>query len=346
MQLFWFVKFKHKEKVILRGWKIYFQIFIIGFYFCYDILAQDPTFSQFFANSLFFNPSFAGSVDFRRITTSYRNEWPGFNSKFVTYFASFDQPVELLHGGVGIHIFSDIAGNGTLSKSAMSLLYSYHMRATRDFYLFAGFQTTLYCKNLSGDNLIFPDMIDPGRGIVYPSQEYFTGSKKNYFDFSVGFLGIYKQFFGGIAFHHLAEPNEAENTSTEARLSRKYTLHVGNNIILRNSGRTFSPIMFTPVVVITKQRQFQRLVYGISFSFGPVAIGGWVKQDFNFKFESFIAGVALTLSGIDLTYSYDVVPFGAGTQKPGSGAHEISVTLRLKSKIKRNLIKTINYPKL
>lgn len=323
-----------------------FRYVLIGFCFCGEILSQDISFSQFYANSLYYNPSFAGASDYKRITASYRNEWPGLNTKFVTYFSSFDQPVEFLHGGVGIHVFNDLAGNGTLSKSAISLLYSYHMQVTREFFLFAGFQTTLFHKSLSEKNLIFPDMIDPVRGVVNPTQESFTGTRRDYFDFSVGFLGIYKELFGGIAFHHLAEPSESEISSDEAKLSRKYTFHIGNNILFKKSGRMSSAIKITPTVVITKQRQFERIIYGVSFSVEPLTIGGWIKQDFSFKFDSYITGVALSLSGIDLVYSYDIAPFGAKSIKNGSGAHEISVSLRLKNKVKKNLVKTINYPKL
>jgi len=40
------------------------------------IQAQDPTFTQFYANPVYLNPALAGSSGCPRIALNYRNEWP------------------------------------------------------------------------------------------------------------------------------------------------------------------------------------------------------------------------------------------------------------------------------
>ncbi|MFN5910373.1 MAG: type IX secretion system membrane protein PorP/SprF, partial [Bacteroidota bacterium] len=53
--------------------------------------AQDPTFTQFYANPLYLNPAFAGSHGCPRFALNYRNEWPSLTGNYVTYSASYDQ---------------------------------------------------------------------------------------------------------------------------------------------------------------------------------------------------------------------------------------------------------------
>ncbi|MFT5922039.1 MAG: hypothetical protein ACI8TS_001371, partial [Flavobacteriales bacterium] len=38
--------------------------------------AQDPEFTQFYANPLYLNPAFAGTARCPRLVMNYRNQWP------------------------------------------------------------------------------------------------------------------------------------------------------------------------------------------------------------------------------------------------------------------------------
>ena len=58
--------------------------------------AQDPEFTQYFANPLYLNPAFAGTARCPRMTMSYRNQWPAMSGSFVTTSAAYDQQVETL----------------------------------------------------------------------------------------------------------------------------------------------------------------------------------------------------------------------------------------------------------
>lgn len=52
--------------------------------------AQDLQFTQFYANPLYLNPAFAGSVRCPRICMNYRNQWPNLSGTYVSYSASYD----------------------------------------------------------------------------------------------------------------------------------------------------------------------------------------------------------------------------------------------------------------
>ncbi|MEY4602756.1 MAG: hypothetical protein RIT43_48, partial [Bacteroidota bacterium] len=51
-------------------------ILILCISFSWNVSAQDPTFTQFYANPLYLNPAFAGSHGCPRFALNYRNEWP------------------------------------------------------------------------------------------------------------------------------------------------------------------------------------------------------------------------------------------------------------------------------
>ena len=77
-----------------------------------DVMAQDPQFSQFYANPLYLNPAFAGTARCPRVVMNYRNQWPGIPGNFVTYSASYDQHVDDMNGGLGVLVMNDRAGAG------------------------------------------------------------------------------------------------------------------------------------------------------------------------------------------------------------------------------------------
>ena len=99
------------------------------------ILAQDPTFTQFYANPIYLNPAFAGSNNCPRFAMNYRNEWPNLSGNYVTTSASYDQYVKNISGGIGVLITNDQQGKGTIQTSMLGLVYSYHVKVNRKFSL-------------------------------------------------------------------------------------------------------------------------------------------------------------------------------------------------------------------
>src|SRR5262245_45456451 len=88
--------------------------------FTLDLHAQDPQFTQFYANPLYLNPAFAGAARRPRVALNYRNQWPALTGTFVTTSVSYDQHVEGIQGGLGFLVTSDQAGKGTLNTTTIS----------------------------------------------------------------------------------------------------------------------------------------------------------------------------------------------------------------------------------
>ena len=58
-----------------------------------QVRAQDPIFSQYYANPIYLNPAFAGTAHCARMTFNYRNQWPALTGQFITTSAAFDKYV-------------------------------------------------------------------------------------------------------------------------------------------------------------------------------------------------------------------------------------------------------------
>ena len=186
--------------------KIYLAILVCISINCF---AQDPQFTQFYANPLYLNPAFAGSDHCGRLCLNYRNEWPALQGTFVTYSASYDQHVDAIGGGLGVLVMQDQAGDGTISTTSLSGIYSYQLTLNREWSVMVGFQGTYMQKKIDWSKLTFGDEISPQFGFIYPTNEVQPNTNKNFADFSSGILAYSNNLYGGVAVNHLTQPNEA-----------------------------------------------------------------------------------------------------------------------------------------
>ena len=199
--------------------------------------AQDPEFSQFYANPLYLNPAFAGANICPRIILNYRNQWPSISGTFVTYDASFDQHIDKIGGGVGIMFLGDRQGEGVINTYNISAIYSYRLELSRKWALKAGLQATYAQKSLDWDKLTFGDQIHPKYGFVFNTAEQKPGSlTKGYVDFSSGIVAYSDDLFAGVAVHHMTEPSEGfkpsegYNIDVSNFVSGVYYVKVGDSV--------------------------------------------------------------------------------------------------------------------
>jgi type IX secretion system PorP/SprF family membrane protein len=298
-----------------------------------NLFAQDPEFTQFYANPLYLNPAFAGTAHCPRVSLNYRNQWPGISGSFVTTSASYDQHVDALSGGIGLLVSNDQAGEQTMSTTNISGMYSYQIPVTRRFSLKAGIQTTWAQKSVDWSKLTFGDMIDARRGFIYDTQEVQRNSTANYVDFSAGVLGFSENYFVGFAVNHLAEPDESV-IQGESPLPRKYTFHAGGVIPVSSKGE---PASISPNLLIQYQEQFLQINYGMYFSKGPIIGGLWYRNS-----DSFIALIGIHSGILKFGYSYDITV--SKLTQTTAGSHEMSLGLSFDCKPKKRRFRTISCP--
>lgn len=310
---------------------------LIGVFLSTSALAQDPEFSQFYANPLYLNPAFAGSNNCPRIALNYRNQWPGISGSFVTQSVSYDQRLGYNKGaGIGFLVTNDQAAK-TLNTLNASAIFSYHLPVTRKFAIRVGFQATYFQKSLDWSKLTFGDMIDPRRGFVYNTNDVPNGNgKKTGIDFSGGILGFSETFFFGFAAHHVTEPNESLVLGVSP-LPMKLTGHAGAVIPLSKSRYRKSDVKISPNVLYRNQGTFQQLNLGVYVNKGPIWTGVWYRNG-----DAFIVLLGIQTDLVRLGYSYDVTTNQLTLRTAGS--HEVSFSMNFKCKPPRKKYRTISCP--
>ncbi len=286
------------------------------------LFAQDPEFTQFYANPLYLNPAFAGSVRCPRICLNYRNQWPALNKTFITSSASYDQHVDGISGGLGMLVTSDKAGNGTLNTTNASLMYAYAFHPAPEFSIRVGFQGTFHQKTVDWSKLTFGDMIDPKRGFVWNTGEVpksFPTQTVQTVDFSAGILGYSKRYFFGFSANHLTQPNESFIDGPVSKLPLKYTGHAGAMLPL-HGGRS-NDAFISPNIIFQSQQNFQQLNLGVYVIKGEIVGGFWYRNQ-----DAFIVLLGYQAGNIKCGYSYDVTVSRLANATAGS--HELSFVLQ------------------
>lgn len=296
-----------------------------------DLSAQDPQFTQFYANPLYLNPAFAGTARCPRICMNYRNQWPNLSGTFVTYSASYDQHIDAISGGLGLLVTQDDAGRGTLKTTTASLIYSYHLAVTREFSLKLGLQAGFFQKALDRSKLNFGDMIDARRGFVWNTNEVIPSQNKSNLDFSAGILGYSKRYFIGFAANHITQPDEG--LLGTSKLPMKFTGHAGAIIPLEKGGETY----ISPNVLFQQQQNFSQLNLGVYFVKNQFVGGLWYRNQ-----DAFIVLVGVQTDHFKIGYSYDVTVSKLASNTAGS--HEISLQIQFECKPKKKKYRTISCP--
>jgi type IX secretion system PorP/SprF family membrane protein len=316
--------------------------------------AQDPMFTQFYANPLYLNPALTGVERCPRVIANYRNQWPktvfgGVN--YVTYAVSYDQHVDAFNGGLGIQVVNDQSGNQVFNNYYASGLYSYNLPVNRKLSVRLGMQATYIQKSIDWSKLTFGDMIDERYGFIYQTNE--TPGKDNVktADFSAGALAFTKMFYGGISVHHLTQPEENFLSSDVTTLPRKYTAHAGFVIPLNKrfpkEGSISPNFLYSQQGGTFASPNANKAFLGIYATKGPIVGGLWFRTNNSaingLKQESFVALFGLHTDYMRFGYSYDLT-ISKLTNNTG-GSHEISVALLFDCKPKRVKFRYINCPK-
>lgn len=317
---------------LLKTFLVFFVLFLGKTTF-----AQDPGFSQFYANPLYLNPAFAGSNNCPRVGLQYRNQWPGITGSFVTQSVAYDQRIGYEKpAGLGLLITNDVAAN-TLKTLNVSGIFSYQIKLTRKVSLRVGFQGTFFQKSLDWSKLTFGDMIDARRGFVYQTNDIPNGNgKKTGIDFSGGLLVFSKNFYFGTAVHHVTEPNESLVLGVSP-LPMKITGHMGGVIQLDKSRYAKIKKTLSPNILYQRQGTFQHLNLGMYYSHGPLWTGVWYRNT-----DAFIVLVGVQTDYVKLGYSYDVTT--SKLTLATAGSHEISFTMNFTCKKPPKRYRTISCP--
>lgn len=305
---------------------------------CLEAQAQDPSFTQFYSNPIYLNPALAGSTGCPRIVSNYRNQWPQLTGNYITSAVAYDSYVKSISGGLGIIALHDMQGQATIQTSMIGGVYSYNLKVNRKFSIMVGARAAYFQKFLDWEKLTFGDMIDPRRGFIYQTGDVPRGNgRRGFFDVSAGAVGFGKNYYFGIAAHHLNRPDESMILGT-SRLPMRITGHAGAEIKLGQRGRYTNTTSILPNIIYQYQNGFQELNIGTYIKYGDFTVGAWYRNR-----DAFILLFGVNFEKFKLGYSYDLTVSKLGNGISG-GSHEVSLGMNLKCRKKAKNFRKISCP--
>lgn len=226
--------------------------------------AQDPSFSQFYANRIYLNPAFAGLEQGVTINASARSQWINIDKGFKTIDFTVDTRLPALGIGAGIHLLRDEAGIAGLTTNQAGFVLSYTIPGKKDNLHF-GLEGKFIQKTLNWSDLVFSDQLDPWDGLIYPGSLNKVLDKVSYGDLDFGMvwrhngtlkMGKHKikdvRSHLGLSFHHFPyflNKNLKGNDSflnQEFRVAPRFTIHGGMIIPVKVLSGTGTTISFSP----------------------------------------------------------------------------------------------------
>ena len=286
------------------------------------------------------NPSLAGSEGDGALRLSYLNFYPGNNYNLHSVYFSYDSYFSKLHGGAGIYLADDYLG-GIINDFRGGLSYAYFLQAGKDLFIHAGLSASIYHRGFNFANAILPDQIDPLGGVTIPSSELLASPGKTVFDIGAGFLFISGKYSGGFSINHLAEPDLSTTGSSNERLKRKLLIHLSGDF----SVSKLQNLNIRPLTYIEVQSGFINAGAGAAIESKYLAINAVILGD-NGKNLNIQTGFSFNIGRIALYYNYRFNALAGNKFMPFSLLHQTGLAFSLNNVEKRNIIKTINFPKL
>jgi type IX secretion system PorP/SprF family membrane protein len=170
---------------------------------------QDPQFTQYMFNTLYYNPAFSGVEGVTKFTAIHRSQWLGYAPTVgsggapTTQIISGTSPIFKINSGFGGYIMNDQLGPQNNLEAQLS--FAYHL-AVAGGKLSMGLRGGIYSQTLDFDKYIASDPDDPllgqsgkhsqvvpdlAAGAFYRKEKYYAGLSfthliKSEFDFDVG----------------------------------------------------------------------------------------------------------------------------------------------------------------
>ena len=305
---------KYLKHLLLSGLLVFKAgLFVSG------IFAQDPVMSQFMFGAVYSNPAHAGIGEYSRIMAGHRNQWPGVENAAQTIYVSADTYVDALSGGVGLHIMHDKIADGQISELSADLIYSHPVKISPSVEMVPGIGFSFVQKKYSpGD----PSM---------PSLESKVRSK---IDVNAGMaLSWREQIYLSFAAHHLSRASDSYSGESKAV---PVQWNVQGQIYLDFTRGYYNKVPFslTPGFMYFSQGRTEYLAIGTNGRYSMFIAGAWLRSSPVNKAEALIWVAGVDMGRWRAVYSYDMKLASLNNSFGSTGAHEITMALRL-SDIKR-----------
>lgn len=299
-----------------------------------ELKAQDPEFTQFYANQIYLNPALAGNTYCPRVSAGYRVQWPNVYGTYQTLGVSIDRYVDAVKGGVGLMVMQDRAAQGTLNTTGVGVVYAPKIPLGKHIGVSFALQAGWWQKAVNWSKLTFGDQIDPARGFNGTTSEQAPADASvGNFDLGAGMVLSGDHWFVGGAMHHILEQNESFLGGT-SKLPAKYTLHAGANIPI---GGKYNETYVSPNIMYRQQGDFQQMNLGCYFKKQTIVGGLWYRGR-----DAFIMLLGVETGAFRVGYSYDVTV--SKLTNATAGSHEVSLGYQFSCKKPKARFRPVSCP--
>ena len=284
------------------------------------------------------NPSVAGIEEYGTFRLSYMNHFPGQHYNFHSVYLSYDSYFQSIHGGASVFLSNDYLG-GIVNDLRGGFAYSYHLQAGRELDVNAGLSASFFHRGFNFSGALLPDQIDLMGNASLPTSETISDQNRTIFDVGSGFMFIYRNYSGGIAITHLAQPDLNNDGEPVERLKRKYFIHLkGDFKPGKNSGMEIEPLLFATI-------QGGYFCAGAGASAGNQIVAAnlilMLKNNGNTDIQ---AGFSFRKESLAFFYNYRFNLASGNSLLPFSLSHQTGLTYRLNKVEKRLKYGTIKLP--
>jgi type IX secretion system PorP/SprF family membrane protein len=277
---------------------------------------QEAQFVHNMFNGIYYNPGFAGSIGGISALGLARQQWVGFKdndgNKVApnTYTLSIHSPLNFLHGGVGLNIYSDKLG--FQSEIGVKLMYAYRM--------------DIGMGNLGiGIQLDFmnstQDFAKLREGAAQPDDPLLQGGKDSdmVFDFGLGVQYLVPdKFYVGLSSTRILE---SESTKLYYQYQRHYFLSAGYEWSFPNNpSYVIEPSLLVKSDAVKTQFDLAALLKYNNKVWGGVSYSTLRVMD------PFSVLLGLSIKDIMIGYAYTIPTSAIGS----GGSHEIMVGYNFK----------------
>ncbi|NJN40883.1 MAG: type IX secretion system membrane protein PorP/SprF [Flammeovirgaceae bacterium] len=160
---------------------------------------QDPQFSQYMFNTLYYNPAYSGVDGVTKLTALHRSQWIGYQPSFggggapTTELVSMTSPIYKINSGFGAYIVNDKLGPQNNLEAQAS--FAYHL-GIKESKLSFGLRAGIYSQTINFDEYRATDPNDP----LLQSSGKQSQVKP---DLAAGLFYRATKYYGGVSFTHL-----------------------------------------------------------------------------------------------------------------------------------------------
>jgi len=302
-----------------------------------DAAAQDPQWSQYFANQVHLSPAFTGAANGPRLALNYRSQWAAIADHYKQFVTSFDMPVFFgrTRHGLGGTIGMDRAGAGNLTKVDVLFNYAYGFELPNDrsairLGLVAGFQQA----SIDFFKLRFPDSYD-ALGNFVPTAETFAQESRIIPEVGAGALYYSELMWVGFDARHITNPKQVFVNETQSGNASKLPVRLATYAGFRlpiTRERTMSKTI-SPSIMYRWQQPFHQVDFATYLTIEPIVVG------LGYRFITGGAGPGDAIFGMvgvrrgifQFGYSYDFT-ISKLTNPVSGGSHEVSLVIELEGK--------------